>query len=407
MKKLTFVTILVLLLAGGATAYWGLPGSTQTEGRGQDATRVAAASVPVVIAMAQTADVPITLEGVGTVRARNTVTVRPQVDGRLLSVNFKEGQTVEKGDLLAKIDPATYQAALDQAFAKKALDEALLANQKHDLERYEKVGTLAESQQQIDTQRALVRQQEAQIKADQAAIDNATAILGYTNIVSPLRGRTGIRIVDEGNLIRSADAAGIVVITEIQPISVLFTLPQQDLPQIRKDDPSKVLVAEAFTTDGKTQLETGSLQVIDNQIDPATGTVRLKAEFPNTTLALWPGQFVNVRLRVDTLKGVVVVPPVAVQRGPAGTFVFVVTDDGMAAVRQVTVGRQTETEAVIEAGLNAGDKVITSGFGRLSDGAKIADVTNPPPAAPPLTGEPHTAQNGNREGRRNNASNAP
>lgn len=407
MKKLTFVAILVLLLAGSATSYWGLPGSTQTDGRGQDAKRVAAASVPVVIAMAQTADVPITLEGVGTVRARNTVTVRPQVDGRLLSVNFKEGQTVEKGDLLAKIDPATYQAALDQAVAKKALDEALLANQKHDLERYEKVGTLAESQQQIDTQRALVRQQEAQIKADQAAIDNATAILGYTNIVSPLRGRTGIRIIDEGNLIHSADAAGIVVITEIQPISVLFALPQQDLPQIRKDDPNKVLIAEAFTTDGKTQLETGSLQVIDNQIDPATGTVRLKAEFPNGKLALWPGQFVNVRLRVDTLKGVVVVPPVAVQRGPSGTFVYVVTDDGMATVRQVTVGRQTETEAVIEAGLNAGDKVITSGFGRLSDGAKIADATNPPPAAAPLAGEPQTAQNGKSEGRRNNASNAP
>lgn len=407
MKKLTLVAILVLLLAGGATSYWGLPGATHTQEPGLQAKRDAAASVPVVVAMAETADVPITLEGVGTVRARNTVTVRSQVEGRLLSINFKEGQTVEKGDLLAKIDPATYQAALDQAVAKKALDEALLANQKHDLERYEKVGTLAESQQQIDTQRALVRQQEAQIKADQAAIDNTTTILGYTNIVSPLRGRTGIRTVDEGNIIRSTDPAGIVVITEIQPIAVLFTLPQQDLPQIRKDDPNEVLVAEAFTTDGKTQLETGSLQVIDNQIDPTTGTVRLKAEFPNKKLALWPGQFVNVRLRVDTLKGVVVVPPVAVQRGPTGTFVYVVTDAGTAAVRQVTVGRQTDTQAVIEAGLNAGDKVITSGFGRLSDGAKIVVATNPPPAAAPPSVEPQAAQDGKREHRTDNASNAP
>lgn len=343
--------------------------------------------VAVIAKNAETADVPIYLEGVGSVKALNTATVRAQVDGRLLSVNFKEGQDVKKGDVLAKIDPVTYQAQLDQAIAKKALDEALLANTKKDLERYQKVGTLAISQQQIDTQVALVAQQTAQIKADAAAIENATAILGYTTIVSPFDGRTGIRLVDEGNLVHSGDAGGIVVITQVQPISVLFTLPQQQLPTLTKSIAEGVLVASALTTDSQTELDTGTLKVIDNQVDQQTGTIRLKADFPNDKRQLWPGQFVNVRLLVDTLKGVIVAPAEAVQRGPDGTYVYVVGANNTAEMRQVKISRQTEKYAVIADGLAAGEKVVTSGFGRLKDGAtvSVSDGNAPQPNPPALS----------------------
>lgn len=343
--------------------------------------------VAVIAKNTETADVPVYLEGVGSVKALNTATVRAQVDGRLLSVNFKEGQDVKKGDVLAKIDPVTYQAQLDQAIAKKALDEALLANTKKDLERFQKVGTLAISQQQIDTQVALVAQQTAQIKADAAAIENATAILGYTTIVAPFDGRTGIRLVDEGNLVRSGDAGGIVVITQVQPISVIFTLPQQQLPTLTKSISEGALTAYALTTDSQSELDTGMLKVIDNQVDQQTGTIRLKADFPNDKRQLWPGQFVNVRLLVDTLKGVIVAPAEAVQRGPNGTYVYVVGADNTAELRQVKISRQTEKYAVIADGLAAGEKVVTSGFGRLKDGAtvSVSDGNAPQPSPPALS----------------------
>ncbi len=328
--------------------------------------------VAVIAKPAETADVPVYLEGVGSVKALNTATIRAQVDGRLVSVNFKEGQDVKKGDLLAKIDPATYQAQLDQAVAKKALDEALLANTRHDLERFQKVGTLAISQQQIDTQIALIKQQEAQVKSDVAAIENAQAILGYTTIVAPFDGRTGLRLVDEGNLVHAGDTGGIVVITQVQPISVLFTLPQQELPTLTKAIQSGTLTAHALSTDSQTELDTGSLKVIDNQVDQQTGTIRLKAEFPNEKRQLWPGQFVNVRLLVDTLKDVIVAPTEAVQRGPDGTYVFVVGPDNTVQMRDVKIARQDETYAVIADGLKAGEKVVTSGFSRLKDGATVS-----------------------------------
>jgi multidrug efflux system membrane fusion protein len=378
------VTILVVgAIAGGV--YYTIQGAPSEEGSAaHHRGRRAGSGGPVAILAkdAARADVPVYLEGVGSVKALNTATVRAQVDGRLLSVNFKEGQDVKKGDVLAKIDPVTYQAQLDQAKAKKALDEAILANSKRDLTRFEKVGTLAVSQQKIDTQKALIAQQEAQIKSDIAAIENAQAIVGYTTIVAPFDGRTGIRLVDQGNLVHAGDATGIVVITQVQPISVIFTLPQQQLPTLTKAVSEGTLTAVALSTDGQTELDTGTLHVIDNQVDQQTGTIKLKANFPNDKRQLWPGQFVNVRLQVDTLQNVVVVPPEAVQRGPDGTYVFVVGANNSVSMRQVAITRQDAKHAVIASGVKAGEKVVTSGFGRLKDGTAVSLTGARAPAAP-------------------------
>ncbi|KAB2915303.1 MAG: efflux RND transporter periplasmic adaptor subunit [Hyphomicrobiaceae bacterium] len=326
--------------------------------------------VPVLGAQARIADVPVHLNGVGTARARNTVTVRPQVDGRIISINFKEGQEVKRGDVLARIDPATYQAQLDQAIAKKALDEAQLANAKRDLERYSQLTTLSVAAKTIDTQRALVAQLTAQIKSDEAAIANARAVLDYTTIVAPIDGRTGIRLVDEGNLVRASDA-GIVVLTEVRPISAVFTLPQQQLAQVNKALAAGPVTIEALDTDGKVVLDRGVLLVVDNQVDQTTGTVRMKGEFPNASMQLWPGQFVNVRILIDTLKQVVVVPTPAVQRGPSGTFAYVVRPDSTVTLRPITVAMQGETEAVIAKGIDVSEQVVTTGFARLKDGASV------------------------------------
>lgn len=371
MTLLRWVSTVVVVgaLAGGV--YYTMQGRTPDRAA---ASRRGGMGGPVAVVAkkADTADVPIYLEGVGSVKGLNTALVRAQVGGQLLSVNFTEGEDVKKGDVLAKIDPVTYQAQLDQAVAKKALDEALLANTKRDLERFQKVGTLAISQQQIDTQIALIKQQEAQIKSDIASIENATAILGYTTIVSPFDGRTGMRLVDEGNLVHAGDSGGIAVITQVQPISVVFTLPQQQLPTLTKASSEGTLTAYALSTDSQTELDAGTLKVIDNQVDQQTGTIRLKADFPNDKRQLWPGQFVNVRLLVDTLKGVIVAPTEAVQRGPDGTYVYVVGADNTAEMRQVEISGQDEKYAVIADGLTAGEKVVTSGFGRLNDGAAVS-----------------------------------
>jgi multidrug efflux system membrane fusion protein len=389
------VTLLIIGAMGGGVYYVMQGGSPGGIAKSRFARNPAGAGpVSVIAKPAETADVPIYLEGVGSVRALNLATVRAQVDGILLSVNFKEGQDVKRGDVLAKIDPVTYQAQLDQAVAKKALDEALLANTVRDLERYQKVGTLAVSQQQIDTQKALKAQQEAQIKSDSAAIENAKAILGYTTIVAPFDGRTGIRLVDEGNLVHAGDAGGIVVITQIQPISAIFTLPQQDLPALTKADASGKLAAQALSTDSRTELDNGFLEVIDNQVDQQTGTIRLKANFPNDKRQLWPGQFVNIRVLVDTLKNVVVAPAEAIQRGPDGDYVYVVQTDKTVAMRPVKISRQTEKQAVIAEGVTSGETLVVSGFGRLKDGTRVSvsDGKSPPPSAD------STARRHNRKG---------
>jgi multidrug efflux system membrane fusion protein len=365
--------VTALILIGGVAAYWWQPTQPQQQQqrvgrnfRGDDGP------VPVIAAQSRRADVPVYLDGVGTVKALNTVTVRSQVDGKLLSVNYIEGEDVDAGFVLAKIDPVTYQAAYDQTVAKKAQDEATLANARLDLVRYGKLMTTnAVTQQQYEAQKATVAQLEAQVRLDQAAIDNAKAILDYTSIVAPIAGRTGIRQVDQGNIVHASDATGIVVITQLQPISLLFTLPQQLLGDVNSAMGQRSLSVDAFGPDNKTVVESGMLKVVDNQVDQTTGTIKLKAEFPNSNLQLWPGGFVNVRLLINTLKDVVVVPTAAVQRGPRGTFVYVVQPENKVAVRQVSVAQQDESQAVLDQGLRPGERVVTTGFARLTNGAAV------------------------------------
>lgn len=339
--------------------------------------------VPALVATAKIADMPVYFDGVGTVRARNTVTVRPQVDGRILSIDFKEGQNVRKGDVLARLDPTTYQALLDQVVARKRLSAVQLENAQRDLARLTRLTTSAVAEKTVDTQRAQVAQLEAQINADQAAIANAQAILEYTTVTAPIDGRTGMRLSDAGNLVRASDA-GIVVITEVQPISITFTLPQQRLQEVNAAFAKGALKAEAFDNANKAVVDTGSLMVVDNLVDSQTGTVKLKADFPNADLKLWPGQFVNVRLLVDTLQQVVTVPAPAVQRGPAGPFVYVVQPDETVAMKPVVLGEVTDSAAIIAKGVASGERVVTSGFSRLSDGAKIV----PSDADPQRPNEP-------------------
>ncbi|HTQ81802.1 MAG TPA: efflux RND transporter periplasmic adaptor subunit [Pseudolabrys sp.] len=402
------LVVSALLIALIAAAVYYLTGPMQQQRRSRLATDNG--PVPILVAAAKTADVPVYLDAVGTIKALNTVTVSPQVDGKLLSVGFKEGQDVKKGDVLARIDPTIYQAQLDQAIAKKAQDEAVLANAKTDLDRYEKLAaTNAINRQQADTQRALVQQDAALVQADQAAIENAQATLGYTTIVAPIDGRTGVRMVDEGNIVHASSSPGIVVITQLKPISVIFNLPQQNLAEVNSAFAKGPLPVDALRSDDNSVIDHGTLTVLDNQVDASTGTVKLKAEFPNANIQLWPGQFVNVQLLIDTLKQVVVIPTGAVQRGPNGTFVYVVGDDNAAKLRPVTVSKQDETQSVIAKGLTPPERVVTTGFARLTDGAK-AEIGSADGAAPAQNARPRSGQRatGNRTGSGNGARpNAP
>jgi multidrug efflux system membrane fusion protein len=389
-RRRIILAIVGLIIVGGiVTYYWPTSQPQQQTQRGGRRGGNNTDAVPVLAAVARLADVPVYLDGVGTAKALNTVTVRPQVDGKLIAVLFTEGQDVDKGYVLAKIDATTYQAQYDQAVAKRAQDAAQLANAKLDLERYLRlVASNAINKQQADTQKALVDQLAAQVQGDQGAIDNAKAILDYTNVIAPIAGRTGIRLVDEGNIVKAADTTGLVVITQIKPISVFFNLPQQELPELNRGLAEGPLQVQALGPDGKTPVDTGKLVVIDNQVDQTTGTVKLKAEFPNADVQLWPGQFINVRLLIDTLRQVVVVPTAAVQRGPNGTFVYVVKDDNTATVRPVSVSQQDDTQAVIATGLRADERVITTSFSRLAEGTLVqvstAGESGPgQPAQPP------------------------
>ncbi|CAM5766146.1 hypothetical protein LMIY3S_01722 [Labrys miyagiensis] len=412
-------TVAVLLVAGGAAAYvtrdrWRasvpqwlqayVPPSASAPGSGQRNTDARSGGgqqgatgggrrggrrgssdsgpVPVLTADAAAADVPVTLDGVGTVKAFNTVTITPQVSGQIVELPFKEGQDVRKGDVIARIDDSTYKAALDQAIAKRAQDQASLDNARIDLQRYEGlVATNSVTKQTADTQRATVAQDEALLKSDDAAIASAKATLAYTVIIAPIDGRTGIRSVDAGNVVQANSSTGIVTISQMKPISVLFNLPQQSLADIIAASAGGALQVQALRGDNKTVIDTGTLDVIDNQVDSTTGTIKLKANFSNDSEALWPGAFVNARLQVRTLKGAIVVPTAAVQRGPSGTFLYVL-NEGKAELRTVTVGQQGDQQTVIETGLKLGEKVITTGFARLSDGASV-ETAAPAAAAGP------------------------
>jgi multidrug efflux system membrane fusion protein len=358
--------------------------------RAELADAPAVQTVPVIATKVQQHDVPIILTGLGTVTALNTATIHSQITGLLVSVDFGEGQSVKKGDLLAQIDPRTYQAQLDQAQATLERDQAHLRNSQLNLQRYTQlVKTDATTQQQLDNQQAAVEQLDAQIKSDQAMVDNSRAQLSYTRLVAPFDGIAGIRLLDVGNIIHpptgsaatqsnTADTNALVVVTQVQPISVIFTLATTNISEVQAAMANGPLQAMAWSQDDKTQLDVGQLAVVNNQADPGSGTIQLKAVFPNQQRKLWPGTFVNVRLVIATEHNALAVPLDAIQQGPQGSFVFVVGQDNKATVRPVSVRQTFGAEALVEKGLNPGETVVLRGQYRLSPGTLVtlADPNN-------------------------------
>ena len=348
----------------------------------REAQKAAPTQAPVHVGMAESKPFPVTLNGLGTVQATNVVTVRSRVDGQIEKVGFEEGQIVKQGDLLVQIDAAPFQAALNQAVAKLAQDQASLTNAKQDLDR---TSTLAQhgnaTQQLLDQRTATVASLTAQIQADQAAIESARVQLAYTTIRSPLTGRAGFRLIDAGNIVHATDQNGVLTITQLQPISVVFTAPEQDLPAISEGLKAGPLKVTAYSSDGKKALADGTLKLIDNQVDVASGTIRLKASFDNADNALWPGLSVTTRLLVSTIDHAIVVADNAVQRGPNGLYVYVVTPNSKAELRNVTVGRMDGGQAVVEKGLSPGERVVTSGHYRVLPGGPVQVLQEEPRTA--------------------------
>ena len=338
---------------------------------------VVEASIPVVSGIVQKQDVPIYLSGIGNIVAYNTDVVRSQISGQLISIDFTEGQTVKAGDVLAVIDPKPYRAKVDQMTANRARDQAELDNAKINLKRAtELIGNGFATQQTLDTQKAQVDQLQGAVQSDDALIEQAKVELGYTRLTSPISGITGIRQIDVGNVIHPTDAGGLVIVTQIEPISLIFTLPEDRLTQIQQRmaqaSPLKVI---AYSQDGKTMLDEGTLTLIDNEIVQATGSIQLKAEFANGRHLLWPGQLVSARLLVDTRHNGLTVAASAVQRGPAGTFVYVIKPDGTVEARPVTVLQTVAGEAVVTSGLQANERVVVDGQYRLQNGSAVRELT--------------------------------
>jgi multidrug efflux system membrane fusion protein len=355
----------------------GVPGSY---GKGGPGDYGMFGPVPVVVATAQKGDLPVYLIGLGSVTAFNTVTVRSRVDGQIVKVNFTEGQFVHEGDALMEIDPRPFQVMLEQAEGQLAKDQAQLHDVQVDFERYTTLyneGVVPK--QQVDTQQAQVGQFLGAIKADQATIDNAKLQLAYSRITAPISGRVGLRLVDIGNIVHATDTTGLLVITQLQPISVIFTLPQDQLQQVLvKIRGGGVLPVQAYDRDDTTKIADGKLATIDNQIDPTTGTYKLKAIFSNDNNVLFPNQFVNVHMLVDTKRNVVIVPAAAIQRGPQGTYVYVVSRGDTVNIRMVTVAQTTGNNVGVSSGLNAGDVVVIDGQDKLQNDSKV--VPSPAPA---------------------------
>lgn len=366
----------VLLIAALATAgYFGWQRfhgpNAATADNAQNSTAPARQAVPVTAAPVQKADFPVYLTGLGNVQGFNTVVVRTRVDGQIEKIAFTEGQMVNRGDLLAQIDPRPFQATLDQAKAKKAQDEATLANANLDLQRYTKLGEFA-TRQQTDTQRSTVAQLTAQIAAHDAAIFNAQTQLDYTAVKAPISGIAGLRQVDVGNIVNAATQTGIVTIAQIEPIAVIFTAPEEQLPYINEGQSTQPLKVIAMTTDGKKPLAEGTLSVVNNQVDSTSGTVRLKAVFDNRNHALWPGQSVSTRLLLKTLKDATVAPDDAIQHGADGLYAYVVNADSKAALRKVTVSQSTDGRSVVDEGLSPGEQVITAGQYKVQPGTLVS-----------------------------------
>ena len=390
MRRILLVLLILGAAGGGYYWYTHRTPTAQNQTAGRRGANNPNTVVPILAVAAKKQDVPIYLDGLGTAQASATVTVKAQVDGKLIEVAFTEGQDVKAGQVLARIDPRSYQAALDQASAKKAQDQATLANARLDAARYAKlVANAYTSAQQADQARSMVAQLEAQVAGDQAQVDTARVNLGYTNVVAPIDGRIGIRLVDIGNIVHSSDTTGLCVITTLQPISVVFTLPQQSLRLVTNAMQQGTVEVLAMAQDNIAEvLDRGTLTVLDNQVDSATGTIKLKASFPNPRLRLWPGAFANVRLKSETRTAAITVPPVAVQRGPTGTYAYVVKDDNTVTRRIVKVGHEDLQVAIITEGVAEGERVVTDGASRLSEGSKVNVADPAAPGAAPLPPRP-------------------